>query len=217
MTVENISWSISAKECCRPRRGLNPRPPVVQLDGASNWATETGRSRVDKSFLAVLKVSGSHSTQTPFVYPWMNGKLRQPREMIGSRISYAIGQDTVGYSFHRPIPARLWDTFNAKIQSTLVISISFFSNNRLSRSEKLVPVLAWKSNNRYQTNVEKFLLFFHNFSIWLQELNYINLCEIRLFDLFFLNSAILICRGTYISKYFREFIDFEITRVDCTV
>ena len=28
MTVENISWSISTKECCRPRRGLNPRPPV---------------------------------------------------------------------------------------------------------------------------------------------------------------------------------------------
>ena len=27
MTVENISWSISTKECCRPRRGSNPRPP----------------------------------------------------------------------------------------------------------------------------------------------------------------------------------------------
>ena len=42
MTVENISWSISTKECCRPRRGLNPRPPGLQLDGASNWATEAG-------------------------------------------------------------------------------------------------------------------------------------------------------------------------------
>ena len=40
MTVENISWSISTKECCRPRRGLNPRPPGLQSDGASNWATE---------------------------------------------------------------------------------------------------------------------------------------------------------------------------------
>ena len=39
-TVENISWSISTKECCRPRRGLNPRPPGLQSDGASNWATE---------------------------------------------------------------------------------------------------------------------------------------------------------------------------------
>ena len=35
MTVENISWSISTKECCRPRRGLNPRPPGLQSDGAS--------------------------------------------------------------------------------------------------------------------------------------------------------------------------------------
>ena len=40
MTVENISWSISTKECCRPRWGLNPRPPGLQSDGASNWATE---------------------------------------------------------------------------------------------------------------------------------------------------------------------------------
>ena len=34
------------------------------------------------------------------------------------------------------------------IQSTLVISTSFISNNHLSRSENLVPVLARKSNNR---------------------------------------------------------------------
>ena len=42
MTIENISWSISTKECCRPRRGLNPRPPGLQSDGAFNWATEAG-------------------------------------------------------------------------------------------------------------------------------------------------------------------------------
>ena len=42
MTVENISWSISTKECCRPRRGLNPRPPGLQSDGTSKWATEAG-------------------------------------------------------------------------------------------------------------------------------------------------------------------------------
>ena len=40
MTVQNISWSISTKECCRPWRGLNPRPPGLQSDGASNWVTE---------------------------------------------------------------------------------------------------------------------------------------------------------------------------------
>ena len=32
MTVENISWSISTKECCRPRQGSNPRPPGLQSD-----------------------------------------------------------------------------------------------------------------------------------------------------------------------------------------
>ena len=45
MTVENISQSISTKECCRPWRGLNPRPPGLQSDGASNWATEAGKLR----------------------------------------------------------------------------------------------------------------------------------------------------------------------------
>ena len=28
------------KECCRPRQGLNLRPPALQSDSASNWATE---------------------------------------------------------------------------------------------------------------------------------------------------------------------------------
>ena len=42
MTVENISQSMSTKVCCRPRRGLNPRPTGLQSDGASNWATEAG-------------------------------------------------------------------------------------------------------------------------------------------------------------------------------
>ena len=47
MTVENISWSISTKECCRPRRGLNSRPPGLQSDGASNWATEASYGVVE--------------------------------------------------------------------------------------------------------------------------------------------------------------------------
>ena len=43
MTLENISRSISTKECCRPWQGLNPRHPGHQSDGASSWATEAGR------------------------------------------------------------------------------------------------------------------------------------------------------------------------------
>ena len=34
------------------------------------------------------------------------------------------------------------------LQLTLVILTSLISNNRLSRSENLVPVLTWKSNNK---------------------------------------------------------------------
>ena len=56
MTVENISWSISTKECCRPRRGLNPRPPGLQSDGASNWATEAGCSSFELD-LEIIKTN----------------------------------------------------------------------------------------------------------------------------------------------------------------
>ena len=35
-----------------------------------------------------------------------------------------------------------------KLQSTLVISTLLTSNNRLSRSENLIPILTWKSNDR---------------------------------------------------------------------
>ena len=48
MTVENVSWSISTKECCRPRWGLNPPPPGLQSDGTSNWATEAGSQSLCK-------------------------------------------------------------------------------------------------------------------------------------------------------------------------
>ena len=41
MTIENISWSVSTKECCQSRRGLNPRPGL-QSDSASNWAWSGG-------------------------------------------------------------------------------------------------------------------------------------------------------------------------------
>ena len=41
------------------------------------------------------------------------------------------------------------------IQSTLVISNSLISNNRLSRRENLVPVLTQRSTNRQQNIVEK--------------------------------------------------------------
>ena len=50
-----------------------------------------------------------------------------------------------------------WKSLKTKIyrQSTLVILSSLISNNRLSRSENLVPVLTQRSTNRQQNIVEK--------------------------------------------------------------
>ena len=45
--------------------------------------------------------------------------------------------------------------FILHLQSALVISTLLISNNRLSRSENLIPVLTWKSNNEQQNIVEK--------------------------------------------------------------
>ena len=62
MTVENNSWSISTKECCRPRRELNPRPPGLQSDGASNcherlsvkWPSEDGGVNINTNSRYIL-------------------------------------------------------------------------------------------------------------------------------------------------------------------
>ena len=56
MTIENISWSISTKECCWPRRGLNPRPPGLQSDGTSKWATEAGPITIDMVEKAICQM-----------------------------------------------------------------------------------------------------------------------------------------------------------------
>ena len=54
MTVENISWPISTKKCCRPRWGLNPRPPGLQSDGAANWATEASLHQLTWVFIMCI-------------------------------------------------------------------------------------------------------------------------------------------------------------------
>ena len=43
ITVENISWSISTKECCRPRRELNRRPPGLLVSSQMSHPTEPPR------------------------------------------------------------------------------------------------------------------------------------------------------------------------------
>ena len=82
MTVDNISWSISTKECCRPRRGLNPRPPGLQSDGASNWATEAGGSIWNNHYIVTdnegypsilfLISAQKHTLCTSLEAPWQD-------------------------------------------------------------------------------------------------------------------------------------------------
>ena len=83
MTVENISWSISTKECCRPRRGLNPRPPGLQSDGASNLATEAGpffRRGVKKIDGVVTSELVSVPLSKSVCYKMVLVRLNWPRE-----------------------------------------------------------------------------------------------------------------------------------------
>ena len=82
MTVENISWSISAKECCRPQRGLNPQPPGLQLDGASNWPTEAGPICCTHAFIS--------NWQLLFLSPWNGKNDRRNDFMINLHKSYVV-------------------------------------------------------------------------------------------------------------------------------
>ena len=77
---------------------------------------------------------------------------------------------------------------------------SLFKHENLTTGYKIL----WKRGEIAPK--EQFLLFSTIFSIYfqLQESNYIYICKMWLFDLFFHNSANLICRSTDISKYFRE-------------
>ena len=67
MTVENISWSISTKECCQPREGrgvrwcLTLQPPGLQSDSAYNWATKAGYPQTSNHFQEVFNLHGSAS------------------------------------------------------------------------------------------------------------------------------------------------------------
>ena len=79
MTVENISWSISTKEYCQTRLGLNPWPPGLQSDGVSNWATEAGYFIFDlqggKCFLSSFKSIGLPAQEKKRVTDFQDGRM----------------------------------------------------------------------------------------------------------------------------------------------
>ena len=104
-----------------------------------------------------------------------------------------------------------------RIQSTLVISNSLISNNRLSRSDNLVPVLTQRTTKKQSIKYcekEEKLLLRSNFSSFPQYFQYIFNLGVKLrihsvkggcsINCFFLSSVNLICRTTDISKCFIE-------------
>ena len=107
------------------------------------------------------------------------------------------------------------------IQSTLIISNSLISNNHLSLSENLVPVLTQRSTSGQQNIVEKR----RNCSSFPQYFQYIsNLgvkikihtvkcgCWINCFPQFCKSNT---WKYGYLKVFYRVSLDFEITRVDC--
>ena len=70
ITVENISWSISTKECCRPWRELNPRTPGLQSDGASNWATEASSFQCKECLVSIYCYHFYSNDDSAFCYIW---------------------------------------------------------------------------------------------------------------------------------------------------
>ena len=84
----------------------------------------------------------------------------------------------------------------SRITAYLEVKIwSLFKHENLTTGNKIL----WK---RGEISPRSHNIF--NIYLQLQESNYVYICEMWLFDLFILNSANLLCRGTDISKYFRQ-------------
>ena len=124
MTVENISWSISTKECCRPRRGLNPRPPGLQSDGASNWATEAGRLyNVEYSVenniglvLDLLKSASGAMTKCKIVCAHRRRQTRQWLKISMARLPRLIRTHFLSPKENLPIAKKKFSYFIMKLR-----------------------------------------------------------------------------------------------------
>ena len=115
----------------------------------------------------------------------------------------------------------------AHIQSTLVISTSLISNNLLSRSEiwSLFKHGNLTTGTKYfgkeeellqRSNFSSFPQYFQNISNFRRHITYSSVkCGCLIY--FFINYANPIYRSMDISKYFREYFDFDIARVDSII
>ena len=87
------------------------------------------------------------------------GQLAQ-KSMYVTLYGIKIGTCTTSEIMLMGTDANSWEAPLSILQLTLVISNSLISNNRLSRSENLVPAKTWKSNKskKYCGKEEKLLL-----------------------------------------------------------
>ena len=98
------------------------------------------------------------------------------------------------------------------LQSTLVISTSLISNNRLSRSENLIPVLTWKYNSRWQNIVEKLIsgVKLHN-HLWNVVVRFI---ISSILQLWYVEVRIFLSFSESLSEHSLDF-EIHVMRVDC--
>ena len=96
--------SISTKECCRPRRGLNPRPPGLQSDGASEPPRPAG-TIVWSGICCLLQIRGDihiifftyFSTKTyivgihpQYMFLWRNWKNSNTSQLIKNGLTLEL-------------------------------------------------------------------------------------------------------------------------------
>ena len=139
MTIENISWSISTKECCRPRWGLNPRPPGLQSDGASNWATEAGQNDVIDVdhykppwyFLPSFESIGLSDQEKKLKIDFQHGSY-------GDHLGFPIGTILAIFDLSHP------NTSN-QVSSQLVFPLRRRSSKKIFKMATVVAILDFRS------------------------------------------------------------------------
>ena len=145
MTVENISWSISTKECCRPRRGLNPRPPGLQSDGASNWATEAGTQVC--TYTVCNNVHVSYNIRLLYLYLWIYSHV-----------------DIFYMSLRAPFDIRKRSNIHQYQFNKNILSVIFTLRKQVYLNIlKILPPKKWKCSDK---NSDIFSIFCSKHKLW---------------------------------------------------
>ena len=133
MTVENISWSISTKDCCRPRLGLNPQPPGLQSDRVNKYCVWSGSVLFAKAYLSqYLGLLQFVAITTGWVYT-RNVQLKAVMIVLIKSLSYTMIRAHVACD-----NARAWASalshVHAHKHGTCITDLSHFHECRSSTS-----------------------------------------------------------------------------------